>query len=260
LRNTAAPAHPGQRLQSILAALENGASVSVNDLARRLRVTAMTVRRDLDTLERKGLLRRVRGGAVSAQGRSYEPPLLTRARNHPEEKQRIGAAAALLVKDGDSIAIDVGSTAMEVARHLVGRHNLTVVTPSVHVACALGEHAGMRIVLTGGVVRPGELSLVGSLAERAFKDFFVDKLFLGVGGFDFAAGLTEFNVEDAQVKRAMIASAKEVIVVTDASKFGRVAFAAVAGLDVVRHVVTDSRLRKDVASRLESMGLQVSAV
>jgi DeoR/GlpR family transcriptional regulator of sugar metabolism len=249
-----------ERLESILTAVGSHTSVSVSDLAQRLRVTAMTVRRDLDVLERKGLLRRVRGGAVSAQGRSYEPPLLARARNHLEEKRRIGAAAAALVKDGDSIAIDVGTTTIEVARHLVGRRNLTVITPSVHVAAALGEQAGIRLILTGGVLRPGEFSLVGNVAERALREFFVDRLFLGIGGVDFDAGLTEFNVEDAQVKRAMIAGAKEVVVVADASKFGTVALAAVAGLHVVQRVITDARARRDTVSRLESMGIDVAVV
>lgn len=252
--------HAQQRLQTTLDLLANKASVSVNDLADRLHVTAMTVRRDLNTLERKGLVRRVRGGAVSAQGRSYEPPLLTRALIHQNEKQRIGAAAAEMVRDGDTIAIDVGTTTLEIARHLVRHHNLTVVTPSFHIAGVLAEQLSIRVILTGGVLRPGELSLVGHLAERAFRDFFVDKLFLGIGGFHLSAGLTEFNPEDAQVKRAMIACAKEVIVVADASKFGKVAFAAVAGLDAVKHVITDSGLQKDTISRLESMGIEVSAV
>jgi DeoR/GlpR family transcriptional regulator of sugar metabolism len=252
--------HTQERLQAILDLLGSHGSVSVGDLSERLHVTPMTVRRDLAALERKGLLRRVRGGAVSAQGRSYEPPLLTRARNNPEAKRRIGAAAAELVRDGDSIAIDVGTTALEVARHLVGRHNLTVITPSVHVAGLLAEQPTIRVILTGGILRPGEFSLVGDLAERAFKDFFVDKLFLGIGGVDFAAGLSEFNLEDAQVKRAMIASAKEVIVVADCSKFARVAFAAVADLAAVRHVVTDSGVPGEVVAGLESRGIVVRVV
>jgi len=249
-----------QRLQAILDLLNSQGSVTVDDLASRLRVTAMTVRRDLDVLERKRLLRRVRGGAISAQGRSYEPPLIIRTRNHPEEKSRIGAAAAELAKDGDSIAIDVGTTAVEVARHLVHRHNLTVVTPSFHVASILAEQHAIRVILTGGILRPGELSLVGHLVERAFKDFFLDKVFLGIGGFHLDAGLTEFSQEDALVKRAMIASAKEVIVITDASKFGKVAFAAVAGLEVVKRVITDSSDPREVVSRLEAMGIDVLAV
>jgi DeoR/GlpR family transcriptional regulator of sugar metabolism len=252
--------HAEQRLQRIVAAVESNGTVAIADLVQRLGVTAMTVRRDLACLERKGLLRRVRGGAVGAQGRSYEPPLLARTGSHADEKQRIGAAAAALVRDGDSIAIDVGTTALEVARHLVGRHNLTVITPGVHVAGALAEQPGIRVILTGGILRPGEFSLVGPLAERAFKDFFVDKLFLGIGGIDFTAGLTEFNVEDAQVKRAMVAGAKEVVVVADASKFDRVALAAVAGLDVVRQVVSDTGLRPDAVARLRAMGIAVSTV
>jgi DeoR/GlpR family transcriptional regulator of sugar metabolism len=249
-----------ERFQTILGLVGATGSVSVADLAERLRVTAMTVRRDLETLECKGLIRRIRGGAVSAQGRSYEPPLLTRAHSHLEEKRRIAAAAAALARDGDSIALDVGTTTLEVARHLVKRHNLTVLTPSVHVAGALAEQPTIRVILTGGILRPGEFSLVGDLAERACRNFFVDKLFLGIGAVDADAGLSEFNLEDAQVKRAMIASAKEVIVVADASKFGKVAFAAVAPLHAVQRVITDARIRPDVLGRLESAGIQVSVV
>jgi DeoR/GlpR family transcriptional regulator of sugar metabolism len=249
-----------ERLQAILELLSDRGSVAVADLAERLHVTAMTVRRDLAILDRKGLLRRVRGGAVSAQGRSYEPPLLTRARHNLEAKRRIGAAGADMVRDGDSIAIDVGTTTLEVARHLVSRHNLTVITPSVHVAGILAERPTIRVILSGGILRPGEFSLVGDLAERAFKHFFVDKLFLGIGAVDFDAGLSEFNLEDAQVKRAMIASAKEVIVVADSSKFTKVAFAAVADLGAIRHVVTDSGVSADVLARLRSKGIEVLVV
>ena len=246
-----------QRLQAILDLLDNQGSVTVSDLAARCQVTGMTVRRDLDTLERKRLLRRVRGGAVSAQGRSYEPPLIRRTREHPEEKRRIGAAAADLVKDGESIAVDVGTTAVEVARHLVRRHNLTVVTPSFQVATLLAEQPTLRVILTGGVLRPGEYSLMGPLAERAFQEFFLDKIFLGIGGIHLDTGLSEFSQEDAMVKRAMIASAKEVIVIADASKFGKKVFAAVAPLTAVHRVVTDASIRRDVLSRLKAKGIEV---
>jgi DeoR/GlpR family transcriptional regulator of sugar metabolism len=249
-----------QRLQGILEMLDLQGQVFVTPLVERFGVTAMTIRRDLDQLERKGLLRRVRGGAVAARGRSYEPPLLSRARSHPDEKRRIGVAAAGLVRDGESITLDVGTTALEVARGLLNRRNITVVTPSLHVAGLLGEQNGIRLILTGGILRPGELSLVGDLAERAFRDFFVDKLFLGIGGLDPEAGLTEFSMEDALVKRAMVRSAKEIIVVADASKFGKVAFSAVAGLEAVGRVVTDSSVDRRLRDRLESAGIKVTVV
>jgi DeoR/GlpR family transcriptional regulator of sugar metabolism len=246
-----------ERHQIILGLLDSQGSVTVADLVVRLDVSEMTVRRDLDALERKGLLRRVHGGAVSARGRSYEPPFLSRSTKHRAEKERIGQVAASLVNNGDSIILDVGTTTLEVARHLTDKRNLTIITPSFHIASLLAEQPGIRLILTGGILRPGELSLIGSLAERAFQDFFVDKLFLGTGGIDFEAGLTEFNLEDALIKKAMLRSAKEIIIVTDASKFGQVAFAAIAPLNIVSRIVTDASLDSVTHTRLQAENIEV---
>lgn len=252
--------HPGKRHQFILDLLEKDGSVKVADLSRHLHVTEITIRRDLDTMERWGLIRRVRGGAVTSRGRSYEPPFFTRAQHLSGEKERIGKAAADLIRDGDSIALDVGSTTLEVARQLAHRHNLTVITPSFHIAAVLAEQHNIRLILTGGILRPGELSMTGSLAEQSFKEFHVDKLILGIGGIDLYAGLTEFNLEDALVKKAMIKSSKEVIVAADATKFGRIAFAAVAGLDVAGRIITDSSLDPNIRSRFETSGVAITIV
>lgn len=246
-----------ERHQVILNLLDEHGSVTVNELVARFSVSEMTVRRDLDALERKALLRRVHGGAVSARGRSYEPPFLNRGAVHRAEKERIGQVAASLVTNGDSITLDVGTTTLEVARHLADKRNLTIVTPSFHIASLLAEQPGIRLILTGGILRPGELSLIGNLAERAFQDFYVDKLFLGIGGIDFEAGLSEFNLEDALVKKAMLRSAKEVIVVADAGKFGQVAFAAVAPLDAVDRIVTDESLDPAILARLQAQNIDV---
>ncbi len=246
-----------ERHQEILKLLETHSSVTVADLVQRFQVSEMTIRRDLDALERQGLLRRVHGGAISVRGRSYEPPFLNRSGVNREAKERIGQAAAALIDDGDSVALDVGTTTLEVARHLVGKRNLTIVTPSFRIASLLVEHPHIRLILTGGILRPGELSLIGNLAEGAFSNFFVDKLFLGVGGIDLEVGLTEFNLEDAQVKQAMIRSAKEVIVVADASKFGQVAFAAVAPLDRVDRIITDSSLDPALVQALEQRNIPI---
>jgi DeoR/GlpR family transcriptional regulator of sugar metabolism len=249
-----------QRHQAILELLDKNGSITVAALVERFAVSDMTVRRDLDILERKGLLRRVHGGAVSARGRSFEPAFLLRASSHREEKARIGQAAAALVNDGDTVALDVGTTTLEVARCLVNRRNLTIITPSFHVAALLVEQPDIRVILTGGILRPGELSLVGDLAQRAVQDFFVDKLFLGIGGIHFEAGLTEFNLDDALVKKAMLGSAKETIVVADATKFGRVAFAAVGPLSIVNRIVTDSTLYDSVSVRIRALDIDLLVV
>lgn len=246
-----------ERHQHILLLLNEKGAVTVSELCEQFGVSEMTVRRDLAALERKGLLRRVHGGAVSARGRSYEPPFLMRSSQHAQEKQRIAEAALSLIHDGDSIALDVGTTTLEIAKRLSDVRNLTIVTPSLHIANVLADNPHNRIILTGGILRPGELSLVGPFAERIFAELFVDKLFLGIGGLDLEAGLTEYNLEDAQVKRAMLRSAKECIVVTDSSKLGRIAFAAVGPISVMHTLITDNKADPAIVSRLEEMGVRV---
>lgn len=249
-----------ERHQKILKLLEEHGSVKLNELVELFRISEMTVRRDLAILERKSLLNRVYGGAVSSRGRSYEPTYIARSAKNPEKKMRIGKAAAALVIDGDSIALDIGTTTLEVARSLAGRENLTVITPSFIIAQVLSEQAGIRLILTGGILRPGELSLVGDLAERVFGEFFIDKLFLGVGAIDLKNGLTEFNIEDTLVKRAMVNSAKEIFVVTDSSKFNQVAFTQIAPLKAVQHIITDTDLDAETAARLRQEGIDLILV
>jgi DeoR/GlpR family transcriptional regulator of sugar metabolism len=238
------------RHKAILDFLDSKGEGGVAELATRFDVSEMTIRRDLVLLERKGLLQRIHGGAVSSRGRSYEPPFMVRGGKNVDEKRRIAAAAAALVATGDSIILDVGTTTLEIARNLLDKRNITVITPSLHIANLLTDQPGIRLILTGGIVRNGELSLTGNLAVEAFRGFFVDKLFLGVGGIDFQAGLTEFNVEDSEVKKAMLRSAKETILVADASKFGRVAFAAIGPLGAVRRIVTDRSIDPVILARL----------
>lgn len=245
------------RQQSILQLLEARGAVRVAELCERFGVSEMTVRRDLSELEQAGLIRRTHGGAVSARGRSFEPPYLARETTNRSQKERIGRLAASLVQDGDSVALDVGTTTLEVARALRDKNNLTVITHSLHIAHALASHPLIRLIVVGGVLRAGELSLVGHLAERAYREFHVDKLFLGVGGLSVEAGLTEFNLEDALVKQAMLQSAKERIVVADASKLERTAFARVGSLASVNTLVTSTEADPGILKRIEEAGVRV---
>jgi len=227
------------RRKTILDTVELQGTVKVAELAKELGVTEMTIRRDFTDLEHEGLVKRVHGGVISARGRSYEPTLMLRSTINTESKQRIGKAAAELIADGDCVALDVGSTTYEVARNLIGRRNITVITPSLLIGTLLVNQPDLRLVLPGGIVRPGETSMIGELSHRAFEIFHVDRLFLGVGGIDAKAGLTEYNWDDTLVKQAMLKNAKEVILVADSNKFSRIATVKIAPLNIANILVTD---------------------
>ena len=246
-----------RRRQAIETRLAESGDVAVVDLARELRVSEMTVRRDLEALEGAGVLIRVHGGAVSRAGRSYEPPRVERATRAPAAKEAIGRAAATLVGEGDSAIIDVGTTTLELARALRGKHGLTVVTPSLPVAYELGDEPGIRVLVTGGTLRAGELSLVGPGAEDAFRELNCDVVFLGVAGVAVAEGLTEYSLDDTRVKRAAIRSARRVVALVDATKLGRVALANVCPLTGVDMLVTDAPATHPVVSAMVEAGVEL---
>ncbi len=248
---------PDYRRNVILKVVEERGSALVIELAERLEVSMMTIRRDLAELEEEGALRRVHGGAVSLRRRSVEPVYPARTEHMHGEKERIGLLAASLVGDGESVALDIGTTTLEVARGIANRRNLTVLTPSLHIAILLSTYPDIRVVVSGGIARPVEGSLIGELARHAFAHLFVDRLFLAVGCLDAVAGLSEYNWDDALIKQAMIASAREVIVVADSSKFGKVAFAQVAPFTHVHKVITDRLPPDAIVEALERAGVDL---
>jgi DeoR family transcriptional regulator, fructose operon transcriptional repressor len=245
------------RRSQILQDLAEVGSVTVVDLAERFVVSPMTIRRDLLELERLGLARRVYGGAVTGRGGSNEPPYMVRMTERTDTKRRIGALAASLIAEGDSVALDTGSTCIEVARNLQRRRNLTVITPGLRIAELLLDEPDIRLIVAGGVARPGEASLIGELARHAFSELSVDRLILAVGGIDAAFGLSEYNWDDVLVKQAMIRSAKEVILVADSGKFDQIAFARIAGLEAVATPVTDTEPPGPLQAALRSAGVKV---
>ena len=248
------------RRELVLDLLDRKGRVTVGEVSALAEVSEMTVRRDLELLEREGALKRVHGGAISVVSTSYEPPFAIRAQRNVEAKGRIGKAAAELLGEGETVILDVGTTTLQVARNLVGRKNLTVVTPSLRAAELLADEPGIRFLITGGLVRPGERSLVGDYAERAFTDLRFDTFVMGVGGIEAEIGLTEFNLDDARVKRAAIASAQRCVVVADSAKLGRVAFARICPLDAIDVLVTDDQAPPDDLSGFEAAEVEVIAV
>lgn len=248
------------RRQEMLELLEEHGELKISDLSSRFSVSEMTVRRDLEVLEREGLLRRVRGGATGATSRSYEPPFALRAERNAEAKKRIGLAVAEMISDGETVIIDVGTTALAVAESLKDRRGLTIVTPSLRAAWMLADNAELRVMVTGGIVRPIERSLVGSLSDKAFENLYCDTYCMGIAGIDVDAGFTEFNLDDARVKQEAMRYSRRCIAVADASKLGRVAFARVADLEQVDLLITNDVADREKVDRLKGAGLEIMTV
>ncbi len=248
------------RHNHILRKIRDDGEASITELAIQLNVSEMTIRRDLKELEAEHLLKRVHGGAVIATGRSYEPPLLIRNETEIDAKTEIGKYAANLVEDGDSVAIDIGSTTYEFAKNLVSKINLTIITPGLYIANLFLSKPDIRVILSGGVIRHGEGSLTGQLTVKAFEGLFVDKLFLGMGGISAQAGCTEYNWDDAIVKQAMVRSAKEVIALADASKFDVIAFAQICPLSSLKRLITNQMPSDDLYQALKNANVQIDLV
>ncbi|HLF74744.1 MAG TPA: DeoR/GlpR family DNA-binding transcription regulator [Anaerolineales bacterium] len=243
--------------------LENG-RVTIPDICGAFAISEMTARRDLNELDRQGLVRRVHGGAIANLGRSYEPSFQTRAVNNQAAKQAIGLKAADLIYDGDSIALDVGTTTLEIVPGLRGKRNLTIVTSCLQIAAKIVDQIPLegnaRLIISGGIVRPRELSMIGPIPEQVYQDLHVDKAFIGIGGISLEDGLTEYNIEDAQIKRILIRSARERIVVADGAKFGVTTFTSVAPLAAVERIVTDRSAPPEIVEQVRKRGVEVIVV
>ncbi|MEU9796269.1 DeoR/GlpR family DNA-binding transcription regulator [Streptomyces sparsogenes] len=240
-----------ERQKTIMELLHARQQVMISDLSARFGVSEMTVRRDLMQLEKEGLIRRTHGGAVPTDSSSFEPPFALRARTHADAKRAIAAEVARELRDGQTLVLDGGSTGTAIAEALVGR-NLTVCALSMRVAEILASSAATRVMIPGGQIRHGELSIIGPAAARTLADHRFDTYVMTVSGVDTAAGLTEWNVDDAAVKRAALDASASCVLACDSSKFGKIAFARVAALSAVDTVITDAGLTPDQRQAVES--------
>jgi DeoR/GlpR family transcriptional regulator of sugar metabolism len=246
-----------ERQQRILEIARDSRQVTVADLSNRFDVSEVTIRRDLRDLAEQGVLRRAHGGAIVAVPAPPEPPVVHRMGRAENCKECIGHAAAALVSDGDSVFIGSGSTTTHVARHLVERRDLTVVTNALNVATELATAEGVTVVVTGGMMRASELSLIGHITEQALREVRVEKVILGMQAIDLEAGMTNDYLPEVMTDRTTIEMAPELIVVADHTKFGKVASAYIAPVERVTTVVTDAGIDPDKVARLEAIGIQV---
>ncbi|MFG1707360.1 DeoR/GlpR family DNA-binding transcription regulator [Nonomuraea sp. M3C6] len=245
-----------ERLQAIMNALRTQDSVSVAELAVEHAVSEMTIRRDLDELAQQGVVRRVRGGALSLLLRGEEPPFGVREREAAEAKKRIGAEVAALIADGEAVVLDGGSTVLEVARALLDRR-LTVLPLALQSVTMLAAAPRVRLVLPGGEVRQGELNFMGPLTESSLKALRFDTAVIGCCGLSSEHGLTAHDLPEVAVKQAAIAAARRVIVACDSGKFSRTAFGAVCPISRLDVVVTDSGIPREERDALVAAGVTV---
>lgn len=241
------------RHQAIVEILKDVGKASVTELGARLDVTEMTIRRDLEALEEAGALTRFHGGAKLARGSSYEPPLAVREKTHSEQKRAIGRRVAELVDEGATVIVDGGSTGLALAEALIDRH-LTVCALSLRVAWVLSRSSTIDLLIPPGSVRHGELSLSGAETTDYLRSHRFDHYLMTASGLSAEIGLSEWNLEDAAVKRAALNAAAETIVAIDSSKVGSVGFVSVCALDRPDTLVLDDGLS---GSRLEWLASNV---
>jgi DeoR family transcriptional regulator of aga operon len=246
-----------ERLSAILETLASDAAVDVSGLVEHFRVSAATVRRDLQLLEEQHMLTRTHGGAV-AHDVSYELPLRYKAARHQAEKKRIASLAATRVADGAVVGLTGGTTTTEVARSILDRQGITVVTNALNIAGELAIRADLKLVVTGGTARPESYELVGPVAEQALEGLNLDVAFVGVDGITFESGLTTHHEVEAHTNRSMIGRARHVVVVADSSKLGRIAFARICPLEAVDEVITDDGAPATIIRRLRDAEVTVS--
>lgn len=246
------------RLTALVEILQRDGRLDVADVAAEFGTAEMTIRRDLDRIAAMGMARRVRGGAVSLLMRGEELPFALRVLDRADAKERIAAAVADRVRDGEAVLLDSGTTAVLVGRALAGRR-LTVMPLSLHAASALSGSESVRLLMPGGETRAGELAMIGPLALASIGALRFDTAVLTCCGL--ADGqVTTHNLGDAEVKQAMVRSAAKVIVAADSSKFRQTALAIVCAATDVDMIITDTDAPPAVVSSLRAAGLQVDCV
>jgi DeoR family transcriptional regulator, aga operon transcriptional repressor len=246
-----------ERQQQILQLLERAKRISVATICEQFQVSEATARRDLDTLVESGKIQRVHGGAIPLEKAPPELPLLDRGQEEADAKLDIARAAAQLVNDDETVFLGSGTTVLEVARNLRSRNNLTVITNSLPVVNAFAELENISVICLGGMLRNSELSFIGHITEQALAEVRADKVFIGARAISLEHGLTHSYLPETLTDRAILNAGREVIVVADHTKFGRVAHSLLAPIDKIQTIVTDTGTPADFIEDLREHGLQV---
>ena len=258
---TAKPVIAGKRearLHVILDMVKSQDRVSIQEMVNRLGVSAVTLRKDLETLEERGDIIRTFGGAVLTHNNDLDLAFQVRARLHDREKRLIGMAAAQLIQPGESVIIDAGSTALEVVRHLKGISSLHVITPALNIALEAGALPQVTVIVPGtGILDQISMSLEGADVEEAFGKLHADKYFMGLRSVDLEHGLMDTNMRRISLKRSMMRAARQTIALADSSKLGQGSLVQIAPLNTISTLVTDDGITPEFLAQLTERGVRV---
>jgi len=254
-----------QRVQFILTSLQDTGSVVVEDLAEQLKVSVVTVRRDLDQLEQQGLLRRTHGGAVSIEPLFYEPfkkdrSFLDQVERQAGEKRRIGRAAAAMITPGETIAITPGTTTAEIIRGLPLNSKITVVTNTANIAMELSKRKDVNVFVTGGRLHGEWFSLVGPTAIRSLENMLIHTMFIGADGVDPRWGVSCFSSDEAELNSTMVRLSRRHIAVVDHTKLNVVANYRICEIGILNTLITDTGATDEMIVPYQKLGVKVLRV
>ncbi len=249
-----------ERRESIANLVRENGFIRNSELSSRLGVSIITIRQDIEALDGQGVVKKTYGGAMFQAENDLDSAFDSRSHEHVEAKRRIGRRAAELIQPGETIFLDAGSTAFEIARRLPDNADITVVTCAANIAVEICEKPGIHVLLCGGRLSPRTLSVTGHHAEQMLAEICADRLFLGTYGVDLERGLAERSYEGAQVKRALVAAAREVVLVCDSSKFGALGPVVMSPLEIVQHVITDVGIPAEYRDWFAARQIGVDAV
>lgn len=248
---------PLERQKALLQFLKQNHASKVSDLASHFQVHEATIRRDLTTLEKKGLIKRTHGGVMLEEEVHSEPSFQEREPVQYEEKERIGRRASELIEDGDNIILDSGTTTLHIAKSIMDKQNLTVITNDINIAATLRFSKSIKVIVTGGVLFPESYMLNGMITDETLSTLNIQKSFIGIPALHYEKGLTHFDEYLVPAKRGMIRAAKRVIVVADHTKLNRISLHSVASTKQIDDLVIGHEIDEADLKRWQNAGIRV---
>lgn len=249
-----------ERQNKILSMLKIRNKLLVNELCEEFSVSSATIRNDLNQLEKKGLLKRTHGGAISCSKASFEPTSSQKAQTNSEKKRQIAEYAVNLIENGDTLAIDTGTTTYYLAELLSLKSNITVITTDINIANLLESFPNVTVILAGGMLRRGFSCTTGSITNMILESFNVDKVFLATNAVTPSGDICTPDIEQAKVKQSLISIGKQTFLLCDSSKFGTHSFARFGSIRDIDTVITDSDLDENIQLRIKEQGINLITV